>query len=61
MGLPALASQLRDDSDGAIVNVIGLINASYDLIGLVRELHHSKRQRADHAQQLIHDLQRSQV
>ena len=51
MGLPGLAS----------VDVIGLINASYDLIGLIRDLQRSKRQREDHAQQLLHDLQRSQV
>ena len=52
MGLPGLAS----------VDVIGLINASYDLIGLIRDLQRSKRQRGDHAQQLLHhDLQRSQV
>ncbi len=60
MGLPGLASQ-QDEHDGAIVDVIGLINASYDLIGLIRDLQRSKRQREDHAQQLLHDLQRSQV
>lgn len=64
MGLPGLASQQQVDyNDGAIaVDVISdLISASYDLIGLLRDLQRSKRQREDHAQQLLHDLQRSQV
>jgi hypothetical protein len=72
MGLPGLASyhqqqQVDYSSDGAIVvgqaeDVISdLISSSYDLIGLLRDLQRSKRQREDHAQQLIHDLQRSQV
>ena len=69
MGLPGLASYQRQvdySSDGAIVvgqeDVISdLISSSYDLIGLLRDLQRSKRQREDHAQQLIHDLQRSQV
>lgn len=64
MGLPGLASQQQVDyNDGAIaVDVISdLIGASYDLIGLLRDLQRSKRQREDHAQQLLHDLQRSQV
>lgn len=63
MGLPGLASQQQVDyNDGAIaVDVISdLISASYDLIGLLRDLQRSKRQREDHAQQLLHDLQRSQ-
>lgn len=57
MGLAGLDGQ----DDGAVVDVISLINASYDLIGLLRELQRSKRQREDHAQQLLLDLQRSQV
>lgn len=60
MGLPGLAISY-EDSDGAVVDVIGLINAAYDLINLLRQLQRSKRQREDHAQQLLHDLQRSQV
>ncbi|KAI9564928.1 hypothetical protein GHT06_008669 [Daphnia sinensis] len=63
MGLPGLASQQQVDyNDGAMaVDVISdLISASYDLIGLLRDLQRSKRQREDHAQQLLHDLQRSQ-
>ena len=64
MGLPGLASS-QVDYGGAVVaqeDVISdLISSSYDLIGLLRDLQRSKRQREDHAQQLIHDLQRSQV
>ena len=71
MGLPGLSSYHQQDyssiSDGAMVvisqeDVISdLISSSYDLIGLLGDLQRSKRQREDHAQQLIHDLQRSQV
>jgi hypothetical protein len=73
MGLPGLASsssyqqQVDYGGVGAIAHqpaedvISDLINSSYDLIGLLRDLQRSKRQREDHAQQLIHDLQRSQV
>lgn len=73
MGLPGLASsssyqqQVDYGCVGAIAHqpaedvISDLINSSYDLIGLLRDLQRSKRQREDHAQQLIHDLQRSQV
>ncbi|XP_046442641.1 uncharacterized protein LOC124193035 [Daphnia pulex] len=72
MGLPGLASsssyqqQVDYGGVGAIAHqpaedvISDLINSSYDLIGLLRDLQRSKRQREDHAQQLIHDLQRSQ-
>ncbi|EFX74409.1 hypothetical protein DAPPUDRAFT_251945 [Daphnia pulex] len=75
MGLPGLASsssyqhQQQVDYGGVGAMVVAqpaedvisdLISSSYDLIGLLRDLQRSKRQREDHAQQLIHDLQRSQ-
>lgn len=46
---------------GGNVTVAGLVSTAYELIGLVRDLQRGKREREEHAQQLVHDLQRCQV
>lgn len=52
----------RLDVDDAAHDALGaLVGAAYELVGVIRQLERSKRQRDDHAQQLIHDVQRRQV
>ena len=43
------------------VDWVELVNASFELLGRVRELHKTKRERDEYAQQLLQDLQRCQV
>lgn len=61
MGLSAIGgsgARPSEDANGTLGLVIG---AAYELIGVIRQLQHSKRQRDDHARQLVHDVQRCQV
>jgi len=67
MGLPGLvtmtATMTRDGGGGGeeAVDWVELVNASFELLGRVRELQKTKRERDEYAQQLLQDLQRCQV
>ena len=69
MGLPGLVTMTTTTRDGGggggggeeAVEWVELVNASFELLGRVRELQKTKRERDEYAQQLLQDLQRCQV
>ena len=67
MGLQGLVTSTTTTRDGGggggeeTVDWVELVNASFELLTRVRELHKTKRERDEYAQQLLQDLQRCQV
>ena len=62
MGMSGLAmTTVGDDSGGGEAHFIELVNASFELVGRVRQLEKSKQERDNYGQQLLQDLQRCQV